>query len=352
MTKIVIITDTHYGIRNDNQKFHENNKKFFDEVFFPYIDDNDIKTVLHLGDVTDRRKYINFLTAKRLNDDFIQPILDRNLEFIVVIGNHDVYWKNTNQVNSMRQLYADKFKIVERPEEVNVGGLDMVLMPWICAETEEESFNLIENTQCQVLMGHLELRGYEMYKGTVNEHGIDNNIFSKFDVVCSGHYHHKSSYGNIHYLGSHAQFTWADHGDKRGFHVFDTDTRELEFIENPYEMFKKYHYDDTDMSVNDFMNVMLEDYRDSYVKLIVRNKTNPFAFDLLVDNFYKINVIDLQVVEDNMHLDTLEADEIIDEAQDTITILKKYIRQTDMQVDKVKTEKFIHELYSEALSIE
>lgn len=352
MSKIAIITDTHYGVRSDNISFHNYTKKFLDDVFFPYIDEHDIKTILHLGDITDRRKFINFYTSKRLHDDFIQPILDRNLNFIITLGNHDVYYKNTNDINSMNEIYGKNgsgLTILSEPQEMNIEGLDMLLMPWICPSTFDKSLELLENTKCQMLMGHLEIKGFEMYRGHVSDHGFTMNLFDKFDVVCSGHYHHKSSYGNINYLGSHAQFTWSDYGDERGFHVLDTTTRELEFIKNPYEMFHKIFYDDN----QDILNEDFGKFENTYVKVIISKKENSFLFDSFIDKLEKSNTLGIQIVDDNLHLDLLEADEIIDEAQDTLTILKKYVDNIDAppELNKNDIKKFLHTLYLEALEV-
>ena len=68
--KIAILNDTHWGARNDNAAIAEHQIKFYREVFFPYLRENGITTIFHLGDVTDRRKYINFVTAKNLEDNF------------------------------------------------------------------------------------------------------------------------------------------------------------------------------------------------------------------------------------------------------------------------------------------
>ena len=109
------------------------------------------------------------------------------------------------------------------------------------------------NAFAPIVLGHLELVGFEMFRGSVSTHGDSPDLFGRFDLVCSGHYHHKSDTGNIHYLGSHSQFTWSDYGDDRGFHILDTETKELEFVKNPYEMFAKVWYDDrkdTDINVD------------------------------------------------------------------------------------------------------
>ena len=84
-----------------------------------------------------------------------------------------------------------------------------------------------------------------MYKGLPSHAGMSSDIFNKFDLVCSGHYHHRSKHKNIQYLGAAMEYTWSDAEDARGFSVFDTKSCQLEFIDNPLRIFYKIFYDDT-----------------------------------------------------------------------------------------------------------
>lgn len=352
-SKVAIITDTHWGVRNDNISFLNHNKRFLDEIFFPEIEKQNIKHIMHLGDLTDRQKYINWNTAQHLKDDFIQNIINRNLELTITIGNHDTYWKSSNDINSVRNLYgfSNNIHIVDNPIEKDFFGTKVLLMPWICKKTEDESHRLIQSTDAQLMMGHLEIAGFEMYKGVINHDGLDAKIFDKFDMVFTGHFHRKSSHKNIYYLGSHAQFTWSDFGDERGFHIFDFKNRNLEFIKNPYEMFKKYVYDDTKMETTDIINFDTEVFNSCYVKVIIKNKENPFLYESLIDKLENSEAIDIKSVDDNLNIDAIEADDIINEAEDTITIIKKEIAKT--KVDNLKElEKMMVSLYEEALSLE
>ena len=177
-------------------------------------------------------------------------------------------------------------------------------------------------------------------------------LFRSFDMVMSGHYHHRSTNGHIWYLGSHAEFTWSDYDDPRGFHVFDTETRELTFIENPYKMFKKIWYNDTD---DNFINsdIDYKQYKNSLVKVIVTNKSQPLWFDKFIENLESENPIDLQIVEDHLNLNLENDSDIINEAESTLDIFKKYIESVESKsVSKEKLEKKIVELYNEALSVE
>lgn len=352
---IAIITDTHAGVRNDSVTFSDYFNKFYSNVFFPYLALNNITTVFHLGDIVERRKYINFATSARLETDLIKPLANRNITTYYVVGNHDTYYKNTNTINAMGQLYGDRaypnMTIVSDPTEFEFDGCKIVLMPWMCQDNMENALNLINTTSSQVLMGHLELSGFEMYKGAVIDHGMSSSVFDKFDVVCSGHYHHKSTRGNINYLGCPFEITWSDYGDQKGFHTFDTETRELTFIPNPYTMFNKLHYDDSTSDLTQLLNINFEAYRDTYVKIIVHTKNNPYWFDMFVDKLEKSDPIAIQVVEDNLYLNLEDDEAIVSEAEDTLTILKKFVDTIDMNVERKDVERFLSDLYSEASNI-
>lgn len=354
--KLALITDTHFGARNDSPAFAQYFEQFYSEHFFPYLEEHGIDTVVHLGDIVDRRKYINFTTARLLEETLIKPMHERGIKAHMLIGNHDTYYKNTNEINSMHELYHnskyDNIKFYYNlPEAVDFDGCEILMTPWICSGNYQESMEIINNTRAQILFGHLEIKGFEMYKGAVNDHGFDSNIFSRFDVVCSGHFHHKSTVGNINYLGAPYEITWSDYNDPRGFHVFDTDTRTLAFIPNPVSMFYKIHYDDTDKIMEQVVNQDFDKFYNKFVKVIVVEKNNPYWFDMYIDKLEKAGPFNVQVVEDHLHLDLESDDDIINEAEDTMTILSKYIASLELSTDRGMVEDTIKDLYREALTI-
>lgn len=356
--KIAILGDTHFGSRNDHQAFHDYFEKFYTDVFFPYMKENKIKHIIQLGDLFDRRKYVNFYTLKRAKDYFFDPIVDNDLQMYVFVGNHDTYFKNTNEVNSPELLLQDYHKHIQVYSEPTNLYLEheitpLALLPWVCSGNYVECMEFVENTQAQILFGHLELAGFEMYRGAVNDHGMDSNLFKKFDMVMSGHFHHKSSRGNIHYLGTPYEMTWSDYNDPRGFHIFDTETRELEFIENPYKMFQKWFYNDAAWEDQSHINSFdFASVKDTFVKVIIKSKTNPYWFDMFIDRLEKAGALDIQVVDDNLNLQLEDDGDIIDEAEDTLTILKNYAGSINSTVDNAELNKFLSDLYAEALTVE
>ena len=352
--KVAIITDTHFGARNDSQMFSNYFRKFYEEIFFPTLEERDIHTVIHMGDVVDRRKFINWKTVYQMREVFFDVCYSRNINLHIIIGNHDVFFRNTNVVNSMEGLRIEnnnQFHVYTEPTEIELDGTKLFMQPWICDENREQSLKAIQDTEAQILFGHLEVRGFEMHIGSFSREGVDANMFQKFDMAMSGHFHHKSDNGNIYYLGNPYQITWSDYKDPRGFHIFDTNTRELEFILNPLEMFHKIYYDDDKMTLESIQDEDYSQYKDCYVKVVVIKKNNPFWFDTLIDKLYKEDVGDISIVE-NFDEDFLVGDEnLIDEAEDTMTILSKYVNSLNID-NKKELDTLMQSLYTESLSME
>lgn len=358
--KVAIITDQHFGARNDSVNFINFFKRFYNDVFFTTLEERKIKTVLILGDTFDRRKYINFYSLKEAKEMFFDRLEQMGIEIYMLAGNHDTYYKNTNDVNSVDLLLREynNVTVIDTPMDIHLDyendKADICMMPWICSDNYEQSIEWMKNTKSEICMGHFEIEGFAMYKGMESHEGLSRKIFDKFDLVFSGHYHHKSSNGNIYYLGNPYELTWSDYNDPRGFHIFDTNSRELEFIKNPYSIFFKINYDDTeDNAISKYSNMDLSSYKDTYVKVVVTNKTNPFLFDMFLSNLYKSSPADVSIIEDSIDLTEGLEDDMISEAEDTLTILNKYVDNLETEnINNVKLKNILKTLYVEALNLE
>jgi DNA repair exonuclease SbcCD nuclease subunit len=353
--KVAIITDQHFGARNDSPHFLDYYEKFYKHTFFPALDNNGIDTVLILGDTFDRRKYVNFYSLKRTKEMFFDELAKRNIKVHMLAGNHDTYFKNTNEVNSVDLLLKEynNINVIDKPTTISVDDNSICMMPWICAENYDESMEVLSNTDAGVCMGHFEIAGFAMHRGMPSHEGLNRELFRRFDCVFSGHYHHRSSSDNITYLGNPYELTWQDYNDPRGFHLFDLDTHKLDFIVNPNVMFHKVIYDDKEESITEINNKDLTKFAGTYVKIVVLNKTNPYLFDKFMTNLYNVNPIDITIAEDFADLTEGIEDDMINEAEDTITIINKFvdgIKEEHIDNDKLKT--VLKELYVEALNQE
>jgi len=329
---------------------------FLGTVFFPTLQRENINTVMHLGDLVDQRKQINFLIANNLRKNFIEPLIQRNISTHIIAGNHDCQFKNTNEINALQELIEWKcsnIKLYTNSTEVVIDNVPILLVPWICAENRQHSMEMISNSKSTICMGHLELQGFEMFRGSICSHGDDRTIFDKFHMVLSGHFHHRSTDGHIVYTGSHGQFTWSDYDDSRGFHLLDLETKELTFIENPYIMFSKAWYDDSTSTLERILDYDFSKHKGTYVKVVVKNKSNPFWFDKFCEQIEKVGILNLQIVEDHLNLNLEEDSEIVSEAESTLSIFMKHIGQVNSpNLNKEKLERVIVDLYNRALTVE
>lgn len=352
--KIIILGDTHFGARGDSLDFHKFFQRFYDEVFFPYLIENKIDTVIQMGDLFDRRKFINFNTLYLCRKYFFDKLKQNNITLHTLIGNHDIFYRNTLEVSSPTLTINDydNIKVYSDFKTVSFDGVDIDIIPWICADNEEAIFEKIKTSKSEICLGHFEIAGFEMDKGNVCDDGIDKKQLSKYDVVLSGHFHHKSTSGNITYVGTPYEMTWSDYNDPKGFHVFDTATRDMEFIENPFRMFNKLMYDDGENDFGHWKKYDYNSFKDSYVKVVVLNKQNPYMFDSVIDNLYKSGAADISIVEDFTDAIIDDDQEIVDQAEDTITILNKYVDNLQLDVEPEKLKSLMRELYIEALNTE
>ena len=353
--KICVLGDTHFGMRGDSLDFHKYLEKFYENVFFPYLKDHNVTTVVQLGDLFDRRKFINFNSLHLCRKYFFDKLAENNINFITFLGNHDVSFRNTLQVNSSQLLLEgyDNVTVLDAFTTLQFGDIDIDMVPWICDDNQEEIYQRIKDSKSQIVFGHFEIKGFEMDRGTICHDGVDKSMFDKYDVVLSGHFHHRSNDGHIYYVGTPTEMTWADYNDPRGFVIFDTHTREQEFIKNPHRMFYKLNYnDELEHFSEGYRSFDYSIYEGCYVKVVVVNKLNPFLFDFVLDSLYKAGAADISVVEDFTDTSIITDDELVDQAEDTVTILSKYVDNLTLNVENDKLKNLMRELYVEALNTE
>jgi DNA repair exonuclease SbcCD nuclease subunit len=341
--KVAIITDQHFGARKNSKLFHDYFLKFYNDVFFPTLEEQGITTVVDMGDTFDSRKGIDFSALSWAKNNYYDRLQDMGIKVHTIVGNHTAYYKNTNQVNAVDLLLReyDNVTVYSEPTEVMLGQLPVLFIPWINQENEANTLKLIEKTTCNCAMGHLELQGFRVNKQIVMEHGLESKLFGKFSRVYSGHYHTRSDNGTVFYLGNPYEMFWNDVNDTRGFHIFDTETVTHESVNNPYRLFYNIYYEDTNYQTFD-----TREYENKIVRIIVRKKTDTKKFEKFVDKLYSCGVAELKVVE-NFAIQESENFEVF-ESEDTLSILNRYIEEAEVSLDKSIVQKMIQEIYQEA----
>ena len=343
--KVAIITDTHYGARKGSKFLHDYFELFYRDIFFPSLEEHQVDTVVHMGDIFDSRKSIDLQSLEWTKRVVLDPLQKYNVH--ISIGNHDCYYKNTNDVNSPDLLLKNysNIKIYNRAEEVTLDNLKILLLPWINSENYGETKNLIDSTDAKVVMGHLELNGFQATRGHVMENGTDIRMFDKFEKVYSGHFHTRSNNGKIYYLGNPYEMYWNDVNDERGFHIFDTDTLEHTPINNPYKLFYNIYYDDTNYKLFNTTQ-----YLNKIVKVIVRKKSNSKDFEKFIDKLYSSGVQDLKIIENFAIAENQTFD--IDEDENTLSILNRYIDESEIEFDKTIIKDIFQDIYRQACEVE
>ena len=343
--KIALITDQHLDGRKGNIHFWNFFQKFYDDVFFPTLEKEGIDTIIDLGDTFDNRKSMDYNTFNRISDNYFSRLKDYNVHMI--LGNHCTYYTNTNRINSPELLLDsyDNITIYSEPTELELGGRTFLMMPWINQENREQAVELIQKGG-DIMVSHIEIEGFEVMEGMRFEGGFSRKDFTNFKRVWSGHFHHRSKKGNIQYLGNPYQMFWNDYKAVRGFHIFDTETDKLRFVENPYEIFAKVYYDDTQSDYNKFD---ISDYANKFVKVIVEEKRDYQMFESLVDRLYNVGAHDVKIVE--TLVDTSEVEDVEFNVKDTLTLLTEYIDEIELKVDKTELKKLMQSLYIESCEV-
>ena len=345
--KIAIITDQHFGARKSSKILHDYYGKFYKDVFFPYLKEHKIDTVIDMGDTFDNRRNIDLWAMDWARNNYFDILRDMGVTLHSIVGNHTAYYKDTNQINTIDLLLRqyDNITVYSEAKEIKIDNLDILLLPWINSENERKTLDIIKKSKSKIVMGHLELNGFVATRGHMMEDGMDIDVYDKFDKVYSGHYHTRSDNGKIYYLGNPYEMFWNDVNDTRGFHIFDTETTEHTPVNNPYKIFYNVYYEDTPYQLFD-----ASEYKDKIVKVIVRKKTEQKKFEKFLDKLYSVGVHELKIVE-NFAIQENEEFEV-EETENTISILNRYIDESDMDCDKSIVKGILQKIYSEACEVE
>lgn len=241
--KLLMISDIHFGVKKNSEAFNQVIEKFFYEQVSPTIDKEDIDQLCILGDLFHERILISSYIKNAVFCVF-DFLLEKHpkLEINVLIGNHDIFYKKSLSVTSLRMFfdYHERLNIIRTAEEFDLDGCKTIMFPWLCENSKEHKqfmsiVNEYEETgkkQYDLCLGHFEVHGFEVVRGVKFEGNIKVSHFEAFKDVFSGHFHLRQKTGNLQYLGCPYEMTWADYADQKGMTIFDTKTRKTTFIQN------------------------------------------------------------------------------------------------------------------------
>jgi DNA repair exonuclease SbcCD nuclease subunit len=314
------------------------------------MQEHKIKAIYQLGDLFDRRKFINFNTLAECKRYFFDYLHTNGIQLVTLLGNHDIFWKESLSVNAQSLILGeyDNIIVIDKPTRMHEDNTTIDLIPWICKENQTDVFNFIDTSKSDLCLGHFELVGFPMHRGMLAETGLSHDMFAKYERVLSGHYHTRSKQENVEYIGVPYEMTWQDANDPKGFGVFDTETRQLEFIQNPFTIHEKIEYNDKDVEPIDLTTIEI---KDKYIKLVVINKTDLYKFDRFVNQLYEQEPYEVKIIEDLSEFNEGTIDAEIN-LEDTVSILGNYIDSVQTEGDKEAIKTFVKALYIEAINQE
>lgn len=350
MSKIAFITDIHFGCRGASTYFIDRYKLFFEKIFFPYLIEHNIKTVVCLGDTWEDRKNLNVNALTAAREMFFDRLSQMGIKFIAILGNHDVYYRNRNDINSMGIIESsyDNVHIVDEYEEFKFGDKIFGLMSWVNNENVTRNLGVISDATSDYLCGHFEITGFELVSGIKADKGFKPEIFNKYDMVLSGHFHIKNKIGNIQYLGNPFQTNWDDYDSERGFHVYDTDMDKFSFIKNTFETYDVIPYTD-ELVLDDFD---FDFYDGKIVKVLVTKMSDvdQIKYNKFLESLLK-RVFEYSIVE---VVDTAELSGKNDKVslKSSKVMISEYVNGLTADND-VKDEviSILHNLHNVALSM-
>ncbi len=340
--KIVIVGDLHLGKKNSIDQFVQYQLDEIDKVI-EYIleNENEINTIIVLGDVFDNRKSINI---KTLNDTFSKIKRIDDIDVYLIVGNHDCFYKNDIKLNSLNTIFdhhelSHLFTIVNKPLEIP--EIDSLLVPWMAMDNYNECLLAIKNSKAKYCFGHFELNGFQMNSNTICKSELKAGTFKHFDEVYSGHFHTKSQQGNITYLGSHCQLDWSDFGEKKGFYELNLEDDLLYFIESKDQIFRKIIInDDTDIK-------KIEKIENSFLKIYLNRKLTPRENNGILDLIS--NNISYEII-DNTVLNDFQSDDVV-KNEDFKDVVESCVDSQEMlDDDKQRVIEFILESHHEMMN--
>jgi DNA repair exonuclease SbcCD nuclease subunit len=363
---IATIGDLHFGNKGHSIEMFEQQMRFIELQFFPFLLEHQIKFVIQLGDTFHDRNKIDWYIQNELKKRFYQWFDDNGVELHSLVGNHDCYYKSTLKQNSLSET-TKHFKNVHaytKPTVKTFGKYTLGFNPWII---DNKNPKLTEKVD--ILLGHFDIVGFPMMKGIYSKEGLSHLQFANYKLVLSGHYHGRTIKDNVHMVGTPFQLNWNDYNEPKGFMVLD-DNFNYEYIQNTINpQYVKLYYSNgileqegLNMPKDISAAQSLEIVKDNYCRLFTRAVDDQMKLELYHSSLlavscddYKIDIVSLQdVVED---FDSEAFDESFEEGESTIQLIMSCIEgmtfdaeiDKDLLIELAKTE--YKDAHQEALSI-
>lgn len=340
---IAKIGDVHLGARKGCPHVRQFISNYILDYFLPEIIQNGIKKVIQVGDLFDVRAFVYGKDYDWLKEKFTPAVVEAGLEWTILVGNHDITLDDDNRINwcnILTDLAPNNFKVIAEPQEITLGETKILALPWVNSKNIERTKELLETSDAEYVIAHLELAGFPMYQGTICEKGqLPISLFDRFKRVDTGHFHTRSHDGKINYLGTPYHLTWQDvkDGNNRGFYIDDfSDGGEI-FIPNTdaHSMFGILDYDFSKIPAEERLNwadpnwlISNKNMQAKIIKINVYNRDDQGHYDKFCDAVKRCPLINYNFIDHTVTTST----EKIDIQEDMILADIPQIIKEDVQL--------------------
>lgn len=349
-----VISDTHFGAKNNSIELLNIMKNYFYDEFIPLVKKNYKKgdILIHAGDIFDNRQSINLLVLhevtilfEQLKDIFVDGIY-------LITGNHDIMKKTSNDISSLDSLkYIPNINIIKDPTILKVKNNDILLLPWQNELTVKGTITSYLN-KCTYIFAHCNVMSinYDKYRKNDNELGIEINDVLNFEKLYIGHIHYSQNTNNVTIIGNPYEMTRSDGDNKKGCYLVDFETKTDEFFENKYSpKFKKIYVNHIlDYKLGDIKNICTNNNVDLYIPSEYILK---YDITTLVDELSKVSnkleVIPFELYQNEYDIDS----DSYNESLNILNLCSNYIKQMKTE-DTIKDRLTlkIKSIYSEILN--
>lgn len=338
MSKIGIVGDLHFGIKNNNENFLKFQIDWFYKELIPKLKEEKCDTIVFLGDVFDNRVSISPLiltSVRKLFKDICKSFITH-----VVVGNHDCYYRNTNDVHSLEVLEDQGAFVYPEITEIELFNKKCLILPWLTKNTLEKAEKILTKNNYDLCFGHLEVNGFEMAKNHIKTNGMTQDTFFNCRKVYSGHFHIRNVDGQIKYVGTPYELYWGDYLEEKGFTILDTNTMEETYFLNETSP-KHIKIKSKDLNIKD---LDIELIKKNHIELEFHEGISESDRIILSEKIDALQPMSYSAKEEKLHGNKEEDIELTENIKNKLDSLFDYAKligcpeglEMDMTISKIK----------------
>lgn len=334
--RAIICGDLHIGIKSDSNFINYQIKEF--NKIIDYTLNSSVKNIIFLGDIFHTRQHIDIHILHKVLRCF-ERLEDLNVYLLA--GNHDVYYKNNNSINSLSIIFKKyNFNIIdEYPKEIIIDDVRCFFVPWINKNNYTECLDHIKKSSAKYCFGHFAINNFHLVSGIKETNGLKQSLFKKFVKTFSGHFHLKDDQNNISFVGSFCSLDWNDYSDKKRIMKIDTVKGINKSVFLTDNIFEK-------LFVNDYKKIDITYYKNKILKIYIEKKLTPKGLSV-IDNL-KENALFSEIIDNTILLEKINENI---KNEDFLLLLDEVLKEQDNIDDNYKKEvkKYLKKLYNQTL---